>query len=247
MKNTFEGKKPYSNLKVYHPHGNLMFFSSKKKFNWYLRKNLAVKISDDSIQLTFEPKGYGEDPKYLTPRENICVVTGETDNLTKHHVIPTQFRQYFPMKYKSKNSADVVAITRDAHDEYEREADKLKEWLIDVYISEEEINYNKSLNYIQKMLKTINNYRESIPSDKIGDMYKDINGYLDNIKKINDDVIKLSHLDNLKPIDFNKLIVERIGVENMIKLWKNHFIEKANPKYLPEWWDPNDVKIVEKN
>jgi len=224
-----------------------MFFCSKKKFNWYLKKGLAEKLNEDSIKLTFEPRGMGEDPMFLTPRENRCVVSGNTKDLTRHHVVPTQFRQHFPMKYKSKNSSDVVVITRDEHDKYEREADVLKEKLIDMYVSEDEINYNKSLHYIQRMLNTIENYKDLIPNDKIGNMYDDMNEYLEKIKKINDEVIKLSHLENLEPIDFNKLIVERVGVEELIVMWKTHFIEYAKPKYLPEWWNPNYVKIVEKH
>jgi hypothetical protein len=240
-----ENKKPYGNYEVYHPTGKLMFFCNKKKFNWYIKKGLADKISEKSIRLTFVPNGFGEDPEYLTPRENICVITGSTDNLTKHHVVPTQYRQHFPMKYKSKNSGDVVTLTRDEHDKYERFADVLKQELSDKYLLKDEINYNITLNYIQKLFNTIKSFRDDLPKDRVGDLYKTINLSLKDIEKVYNNAIEIRHIDKLEPLDLNKLIVERVGIEELIIMWKNHFIEYSNPKYLPDWWDPNHVKIVD--
>lgn len=47
-------------MKVYHPYGELMFKCQKKKFEWYLEKGLAEKISDNppKIRVTFHPKGH---------------------------------------------------------------------------------------------------------------------------------------------------------------------------------------------
>lgn len=238
--NITQEKKPYGNYKVYHPMGHLMFYCHKKKFNWYLKRDLAEVMGGEekSIQLNFEPKGLGEDPKFLTKRENICVVTGESEDLTKHHVIPTQYRQYFPFKYKAKNSGDVVVITREKHDEYEREADILKQKLVDTYITKKEISFNRDVIGISRMLSTINNWGSEIPKESIDNMYEEIH-------KMNKWEIDIDKIFDIEIEDFSKLIVERCSsIEELIKLWKTHFVKYANPKYLPEWWDPNHVKII---
>lgn len=235
-------KKPmYGNYKVYHPKGHLMFYCDEKKYNWYLSRDLAIILDEEkAIKLTFEPKGDGEKPRFLTEqRQNICVVTGSDENLTKHHVIPTQYRQYFPDVYKSKNSNDVVAMRDKEHNDYERIADIYKEELINTYITEEEFEYNKILAFINKIAGTLERYEDLIPNDRVLKLYKRLFDFLDKMD------ILLVDAKELEEINFNKLIVERVGIEKLIVDWKNHFVEHTNPQFLPEWWDSNYVKIID--
>lgn len=235
-------KKPmYGNYKVYHPKGHLMFYCDLKKFNWYLDRNLAVLLDEPkSIQLTFEPKGDGEKPRFLSGlRRNICVVSGSEDNLTKHHVVPTQYRKHFPEMYKSKNSNDVVAIENDIHNEYEKIADLYKEELIRVYITDEEIEYNRILSCINRLCITLNKYGHLIPDDRYVDLFNRLDHFL---IKLN---ISLDEVKDLSEINYSELIVDRMGVEELIISWKRHFVEHTDPQYLPKWWDPDYVKIID--
>lgn len=230
-------ENPYGNYRVYHPEGGLMFFCDLKKYNWYLSRNLAHVVGDKSIKLNFTPKGYGEDDEFLIEgRKNICVVSGSSEGLTKHHVVPTQYRRYFPNRYKSNNSNDVVVLTREIHNEYELTADKYKKYLEDYYITESELYYNKCVSDFNK-LKSSLRYKEDIPPHRLFELYRDLNKVMDELG------INISY-DRMDPIDINKLIVERMGVEKMIVDWKNHFVENTNPQFLPKWWNPNYVKIV---
>lgn len=230
----------YGNYKVYHPLGHLMFYCSEKKYNWYLKRNIAIKIDDKSIQLTFEPKGFGEEPRFLEEeRKNICVVSGKYEDLTKHHIVPTQFRQHFPDVYKSKNSHDVVVMTREEHDKYERIADVYKEELMNKYITKEEIQYNIDLNNLQKVVSTIDNYSHVIPKERLNKLSKRIDKLKNRLNIVVDEI------NLLKPIDYNILIVERMGVESLILEWKKHFIENAKPNFLPEWWEVDYIKIID--
>ena len=231
-------KKMYGNYKVFHPNGNLMFFCDKKRYKWYLNRELADVIDDKSIILTFEPKGFGEPDTFLTPRENKCVVTGLDENLTKHHVIPYQFRKHFPTEYKSRNANDVVAITYEKHHEYERHADILKASLIEEHISQSEIDYNIALSYVTRFRKTIDKHAEVIPQDKLLNIQKHIQENLDTIN------MTLEEAKTAEVIDFSTVIVDRVGIENLIVMWKKHFLEYAKPKYLPKWWDENYIKII---
>ena len=47
-------------------------------------------------------------------------------------------------------------------------------------------------------------------------------------------------------LDLEQLIIDRMGVENMITSWKKHFTDTMKPKYLPSWWDVDHIKVVER-
>jgi hypothetical protein len=219
-----------------------MFYCNKKKFNWYLKRDLADIIEGEkkSIQLTFTPRGDGEKSIFLSEeRQNICVVTGSDKNLTKHHVVPTQYRQYFPNIYKSKNSNDVVAICDEEHSNYERYADELKSDLIEKYILKDEIEYNKKLDFLRKTLNTLDKHEDKIPYDRLWYLYEKLEMVLKHVGIVQEEV------DNLEKLNIDQLIVDRMGIEELIVTWKNHFVEYSKPKYLPDWWDPNHIKIVD--
>ena len=102
------------NWKVYHPSGRHMFTCGEKKAFWYLERNLAKLIDGErSIELTFIPKGNGfEDDEEFGRSIRIvrCVVTGVSNSLQRHHIVPYCYRTYFPEQYKSKNHHDVVLL-----------------------------------------------------------------------------------------------------------------------------------------
>jgi hypothetical protein len=240
-------KEKYGNYKVYHPNGGIMFFCDKKKYNWYLRKNLANKIGDKKIQLTFEPKGNGEQEKYLHPKKNICVITGTKENLTKHHIVPSQYRKLFPDKYKSNNSKDVVLLNKKTHDDYELIATEYKKELLEKYLTNDEINFNKNLNTAQKIAQSIKKYSNYIPSERLEIMEEKLEKSLKILNVNSKYYITKYNVENIKPIDENQLVVDRVGVEDLIIKWNLHFLKYGKPKFLPKNWDPYDVKIVKLN
>lgn len=142
---------------VYHPNGKHMFTCGGKKARWYLDRDLAKQISPFEIQFTFEPNGsgYDDDEDFgRAVREPICVVTGREDNLQRHHIVPYCYRSHFPSQYKSKNHHDVVLLNADVHSEYEKEADKFKDYIAYKYgikkISEYNAAYVQALRDISK-------------------------------------------------------------------------------------------------
>ena len=107
-------RKIYGNYQVLSPDGHLMFRCDEKKANWYIKRNLAEIISNDPliVKLKFQPKGLGNhNKKYgLSVIENICVVCGSDEFLTRHHVVPTCYRKFFPLEKKSHNFHDVLSL-----------------------------------------------------------------------------------------------------------------------------------------
>lgn len=235
---------PYDNYKIFHPDGTLMCFCSKKKANWYLKNNLAILKDDNNIILTFTPKGYGDPEEILIGRKNCCVITGNTTNLTKHHVVPTQYRQHFDSSYKDKNSCDLVVLCRDKHDEYEEIANDFKMQLHDDYVDDSFLEMNKAWIEAKSIFNCINNYYNRLPHDRQVYMTCRLDGLRKRWKFTDSELKNSAYLGS---VERNRVIVNKIGIVNMIVLWKLHFIKYGKPQFLPHWWKPNLVKIVNKN
>lgn len=234
---------PYDNFEVYHPDGTLMFFCSQRKLNWYLKRDLGVMLDDKRLQLTFIPGGYGDPLTILDGRTNICVIDGSTENLTKHHAVPSQYRKHFELKYKDKNSCDIVVLNRENHDKYELEADVFKEQLVQDYINSEDIELKHVWYTAKAYHNTLSKHYDKLPATKQIYLTLKLEGLLDNY----DFDVKEFDKSNSPYNDLhNKMIVNKIGIERLIILWKLHFIKHAQPKFLPDWWTPNTIKILEK-
>lgn len=223
----------YANYRIYHPDGDLMFYCSKQRFNWYVKRNLAIIISDREAQLMFFPKGKGENPNILKPRENRCVNCGSYENLSKHHIIPKIIRQIFPEEYKSRNSADVVILCRDCHDEYEQKPFSLRE-----EVNRIKDKYCNDYAYIRQRIHTLKKY--DIPEEKRILYRKQIDAFLE-ANNVTEEMIY--DVRNFKGKNIPPVIeyVNKIGVENIILLCKRHFAENMELKYLPDWWSADII------
>ncbi|KAI8330939.1 hypothetical protein EDC96DRAFT_548853 [Choanephora cucurbitarum] len=120
----------YENWKVYSKHHKLMFRCNEKKAQWYIKKDLASLIPNESraIKLNFEAKGSGHaHGDYMTEdRSNVCVACGGDQYLTMHHVVPEMYRHWMPLVVKSKSSRDLLLLCKHCHDNYEQKATAFK-------------------------------------------------------------------------------------------------------------------------
>lgn len=131
--------KVYDNISVYAPpDSNLIFRCSQKRANWYLSRNLARSLSPTSIHLNFAPAGQGHvnDPYYLEERENKCVICGQETaevGATMLHVVPEQYRKWFPIKLKSHSSHDIVVACPECNAQWDREAAVVRKTIVGLY------------------------------------------------------------------------------------------------------------------
>lgn len=234
---------PYDNCKIFHYDKTLMCFCSKKKANWYIKKQLANKIYDNDIILNFIPKGYGDPVELLEARKNCSVISGKTDNLSRHHVIPTQYRQHFDAIYKDKNSCDLVVLCRTEHDKYEDIANEFKSQLYADYIDTEHKDINAAWYEAKAIFNCINNYYDKLPHDRQVYMLCRLDGLIKEWK-FTDAELKSKFLAGNN--DYNKVIVDKVGMINLTILWKLHFLKYGKPNFLPTWWKPNLIKVINK-
>jgi hypothetical protein len=80
---------------------NILSHCNMKKLNWYLEKDMADLIDENTIKLRFELKKRNSDKEnkdlYATSfldeqRVNHCVVCGNDKGCMKYHVVPTIYR-----------------------------------------------------------------------------------------------------------------------------------------------------------
>lgn len=236
----------YENCEVLSPEGQLMFRCPKKKANWYLSKNLGIKISDTplTIQLTFTPKGNGHigDPYYLQPLMNQCVVCGSGEKLTKHHIVPYCYRKFFPLLLKDHRSYDVLPLCVMCHGLYEEYAMELKEALAIKYNAPPVCgvaNHDKNIGYAIKAARTLYAYKDKIPLERQEFLLDKVRNYLKREPQPDD----LEELQSKNPYEFRtfiqhgELVVNKItDVEKFVQEWRQHFLDKMKPKFMPDNW-----------
>lgn len=226
----------YGNHKMYSIEDKFLAHVDTKRMNWYLDRDLGTMINDKDFKLTFKSKSDKSRGKYyMLELENKCVVCGEEKNLTKHHVVPTQYRKFLPFKYKSKSSFDVLGLCDECHHKYEIEADNLKEQLLIKY---DLVNHDKTMCRIKSLHTTLNKHSDYIPDEKRSEMVEYLEEFFDT------DIEDILQVDEFEFESSTELMMKQIDdYEEFIIMWRKHFIEYAKPEHLPqEWFD--EINLV---
>lgn len=262
MKNHILKSPQYGNYQVFSPEGQLMFRCCQSKVDWYLKRNLAKVISENVVQLCFVPngKGHSDDPFYLQVMENKCVVCGEKDDLTKHHVVPHSYRKHFPSEFKDYASHDVLSICVVCHHKYESKANELKQILVTTYnapINGQGMKRDNNILYFKKIAIAILTYKGVMPVKRLQQLYDVIEIYLNKIPTDKDleDLSKLNFDDFSEYKSHSRLVMEQItNIQEFVQLWRKHFLEEMNPQFMPQHWSVNrpldkfrNHGIIEKN
>lgn len=244
-------RKLYGNCQVFSPDGHLMFRCDEKKVNWYLKRNLAEVINQEplSVKLNFEPKGLGNHnkPFGLGEMSNKCVNCGSEHFLTRHHVVPYCYRKYFPERLKSHNFHDVLSLCQECHENYERHADNLKEYLSRKYqapihgviVTHNKLTYDevKTRKVISGCNLLLSDWLHKVPQERINEVEAEIKEFLGRNYTKND----LIELASLKPSILQKthgqVVMEQIqDYQKFIEMWRKHFIENNECRFLPDNW-----------
>lgn len=239
-------RKIYGNCQVMSPDGHLMFRCDTKKANWYLKRDLADVVVDNplTVKLKFQPKGLGNHNKNygLSIIENICVVCGSDEFLTRHHVVPFCYRKFLPLEKKSHNFHDVLSVCADCHEKYEKHAFDFKLQLADKYSApiNGELFDNKDIIKIKKMANCLidTEISKSIPKRRMLEIKKEIKSYFSwktlskkRLSKIVDSEVKIYNRTH------GEIVISKIDdVDSFIKDWRNHFLNHNDCNYLPKNW-----------
>lgn len=236
----------YDNCVVRDLASDIIFYASKKRCKWYLDRSLAVILNPEplEIQLTFQTKGKGNfgDDFYQQVRENICVVCGTSDALTRHHIIPFCFRRWMSDEIKNHSYHDVLLLCSEDHERYEEHALELKKKIAHEYkapingiwvSSEEEyIAKHKAVSIAKTLLKHAN----KIPNERKIYLIEKIKESL-GINEVDLEVIAGMKFDSPAVQSLGAIVVSRLtNLEAFLIMWREHFVSSMSPQCLPKNW-----------
>jgi hypothetical protein len=245
-------QKCYDNILLKDVNGEIIGFIDQKRAKFYISRKLAVFDEVNKIlKLNFKvsKKTVADEPFYLQPRENKCVVCGSTSELSKHHCIPWMFRKHYPDNWKKHSSHDVLVLCEIHHRDYEKKANLLKEFLGSAAGVENggKLIYPSWYIYGKKILGLESN-KKQIPHEHY---ISKKSFYLDKIEKELGEVsFSLSKLKDKMKVFIEKehitkinKIIQHFGCNEFAKIWRNHFVSTMQPKCLPDKWDINYIPL----
>lgn len=248
----------YQNCAFYGPDDELMFRCSRKRAAWYLKRDLAEVISEEPLRLRlkFEPQGRGHAGNlyYLSQKVNRCVVCGAEEHLTKHHVVPSCYRRFFPEKIKSRTSYDVFLVCVKHHEEYEAHAWRFKcelgaEYEVPMAAPKESPReaFDKDLMRACRAANALARYGFQIPEGRKEQLRESLIDYVEENESVEEAIQRLAKILedgyhkkrkslNIE-VNFGAEVVARVSdVQEFIRRWRRHFVTAMNPKFLPEHW-----------
>lgn len=249
-------KKPmYDNIEMYSPEDHLLCTISKKKADWYIRKDLASwKVDSKSIQLNFEPQNQPSEADIYnrSHKKNICVVCGAGDKFMRHYVVPYCYRTLFPTKYKTHTPHDIVILCPDCHLQSEHATQKrLKELetslrrdpgTADPHIPD------RYLRNVRSAASALSKRRDGIPTEKVDEyeiLVKEHFG-LDSSSWLSQELLlEATTMETSYPnpdyipgplVVVSTLAYDEKSIEEFIIDWRNHFVQTMQPRFLPVGW-----------
>jgi len=243
---TISKRPQYENYQVLHPNGKLMFRTTRSRANWYLIRDLATLVDNNPqiLRLRFEPRGPGniDDDFFQQIRENLCVVCGQTELLTRHHIVPSCYKRFFPKLYKVNTSYDVLPLCIHCHRKAEIHCQKFRNQLADEY--DVPINsgiiYNRELDRARGAASTLLTYGNIIPPDRLEELYNRAADYLGREPRRDDliELLKLSPYNYDNYLDHCHEVVKKItDFTQFAQRWRQLFLDTMQPKFMPNGWD----------
>lgn len=237
-------KAPYGNWEVLNRHGQLIFRCDEERASWYLNRNLASVVRDETIQLNFETNGPGNlgDEYYLARKEYRCVVCGCYNTLTKHHVVPKFYRRNMPEKLKSRNSFDILVLCIPCHAAYERQADIFRKELsekYDVPFSGIGPQFDPWRRKVKKAAVSLHFHAPKMKPAQLEKNQGILRHHLGR-EATEEDVRFLMTINTDNPLhaDHGKALMAKVtDYEEFVFSWRGHFIKTMDPQYMPVGWD----------
>jgi len=237
-------KQLYSNCVILDPSGGRLCRADEKKANWYLVRNLAEKVADEplTIRLLFEPGGKGDvgDEYMLAEKSNRCVVCGNENDLSRHHVVPLRYKVHFPERAKRHCSYDVFPVCIHCHAKYEDMALALhREIFAELGLSEKEKLFPNDQCKAFSAANAIRVYGDRIPKQRMDELTARIRAYLGREPTIEDmDSLRANLYGSRHAEDLlGRQVVEKVvDLDDFAQRWRRHFVVSMKPGFLPKEW-----------
>ncbi|XP_028969092.1 exonuclease 3'-5' domain-containing protein 2-like [Galendromus occidentalis] len=246
----------YDNCVLLCPDMEHLCTCDRRKAQWYLDTDLAEKVKDDplTVRLRFEPaqRAILDAQYYCLVKHNICVVCGSPENLVRKYVVPREYRKHFPKIMKHHNAHDVVLTCLACHAQYCWYEDLFKEQFAkhcNAPLSEASRKFidNKALREIQRAANALLKVKDNLPEERRQALEDLLKEHFE-VNELTDELVDYAAgIDfreaNVDFVSHGKKVVDHFAEESGLlvleTMWREYFITKMNPSYLPDMWSPD--------
>jgi exonuclease 3'-5' domain-containing protein 2 len=208
------------------------------------------------VRLNFEPSGraVGEVGEYYRSiKENRCVVCGKDENLIRKNVVPREYRKFFPNVMKDKTSHDILLLCINCHQRSNIADLKMRQILqtkcdapLNGDVSEEDLTATKELKNQQRIARALFK-GEKIPEPRKEELRILLQKSFPN-QEITEEFLrnllsKEAQNSNPNTTSHGEIVVQQFketeGLVHLEKLWRQHFLDCMQPKFMPQLWNVN--------
>jgi hypothetical protein len=223
--------------------GNFLFAAHLERLNWYINNNLATIVSQKPLIIKLNFKTQGPGPGLNMAYDSICVVCGANENLTKHHILPQEFRKH--MIEFHNDAFDILFVCVPCHKDYNKYETQHKEFLFKKYNIPPKRDPNTKLAVASACVRNLIYHGDKIPLERREVMIQRITDALGcRPESMTLEVAKELHDRFRQSIDKEtvrgKSLVEKLDDVNQriefVRDWRRFFVLQTNPQHLPTWW-----------
>ncbi|XP_013099170.1 exonuclease 3'-5' domain-containing protein 2 [Stomoxys calcitrans] len=258
---TTRSKALYDNCLLEAPDGELLCTIDKRKAQWYVERNLGTEVNAEpyTVRLNFEPAGRAEGDVgkyYQTPKENQCVVCGHKEAYIRKNVVPREYRKHFPVVMKTHTSHDVLLLCHPCHQISNISDMKIRHKLssmCDAPFTQEEcsIKYKEvpELKKLRSAARALLYHGDKLNEARHRELESVVLDYYKEEPKVTLELLQLSAEIDTKSSNENycnhgEKVVQMFqtklgGLIELEKIWRVHFLQTMQPKFLPTLWDVN--------
>lgn len=244
----------FDNCIIQAPDGIPLSRCSLKKLNWYLSRNLATLVGENTIRLRFEPRGRSgiDSPITLMPKPNLCVVCGATEDLTRHHIIPYCYIKNIKTDVRFDVVNDIFLLCDPCHTSYERLSYEKKRELASKYgfdIGNSECFINIQVNKASSAARTLLKYRDVIPTERVEHLESLVKECLGKDRLTDDDLHLIMTEPKKLKVNVSGHVVTKMTDEfrrydEFAREWRQHFVDIMQPKHMPPEWSIDRQAII---
>ncbi|EDV42761.1 uncharacterized protein Dana_GF18156 [Drosophila ananassae] len=256
-----QSKAFYDNCFLQAPDGELLCTIDRRKATWYVDQNLGTRICEEplTVRLNFEPAGraVGEVGRYYqTPKENRCVVCGQSDAYLRKNVVPREYRRHFPVVMKSHTSHDVLLLCPSCHQLSNISDLRVKNKLAvqcdapfkhcDGMVK---FHDDPELKRVHSAGKALLYHGDKIPAAKVALMQQTLLDFYTECSEVTEDLLRQAvevdyRVENSEFCQHGERVVQQYrdhfgGLVELERLWREHFLQTMQPRFLPDLWSVN--------
>ncbi|TRY69122.1 hypothetical protein TCAL_04110 [Tigriopus californicus] len=262
----------YHNARLLAPDGQPLCVCDTKKAQWYIQKGLGIQVEAEAftVKLNFEPSGRPEGAAgeyYLTFKENVCVVCGQSDSYLRKYIVPHEYRKHFPDIMRDHQSHDILLMCVQCHQrsnlhDYDLRHKLAQECNAPIGTDEDvKVREDFALKGVRSAARALEKHRkfQNLPEARAQELSNLLMDYYETDTVTDEVIAKGANLEsaiyNAEYFPHGRKVVDHYmntcGIIPLEKKWREHFLLKMKPKFLPPLWSVDhqqerlDVKAAE--